>query len=129
MKVSSQYTGCAYICCQSRGTIFAMRPRMCEARCGTCTQGKIKNRVLYASNPQIAFACFRAPTDETIAARQVPRRRTPCQARDHLAFRRNQILQMFADRLLIAKIVILLQQAVEQRLLRGAPHLLKLQHA
>src|SRR5450755_424993 len=47
--IVGQYSGCAYSCCQSRATIFAIRPRMCEARCGTATQGKIKNRVLYAS--------------------------------------------------------------------------------
>jgi len=27
-----------------------MRPSRCEAKCGTCTQGRIKNRVLYASS-------------------------------------------------------------------------------
>src|SRR5450631_569864 len=53
MKVSNQNTGCAYICCQSRGTIFAMRPRMCEAKCGTATHGKIKNRVLYANRRRL----------------------------------------------------------------------------
>src|SRR5450755_1697455 len=57
----------------------------------------------------------------------MPRRRTPRQARDRLALGRYQILQVFTDRLLISKIVILLQQAVEQRLPRRAPHLLKLQ--
>ena len=34
---------------------------------------------------------------------------------------------MFANRLLIAKVVMFLHQAVEQRFLRGAPHLLELE--
>ena len=31
-----------------RGKSFAMRPRMCEARYGTSTHGRMRNRVLYA---------------------------------------------------------------------------------
>jgi hypothetical protein len=40
--------------------------------------------------------------------------------------RPHQILEVFAHRLLVAEIMMLLHQAVEQRLLRGAPHLLEL---
>ena len=53
------------------------------------------------------------------------RRALPSQARNHLSARLYQILQVLAHRLLIAEIVILLHQAVEQRLFRRAPHLHK----
>jgi hypothetical protein len=59
----------------------------------------------------------------------MPGRRTPRQACDGLSFRRYLILQVFTHRLLISQLVILLQQTVEQRLLRCAAHRLELQGA
>ena len=43
--------------------------------------------------------------------------------------RPHQILQMFAHRLLIAEIVMMLDEAVEQRLIPGAADLLDLQRS
>ena len=91
--------------------------------------GQNQKACVVGEQAQVTFARFRAPANETIAARQVPRGRTPRQTSNRLAFGRDQILQVFAHRLLVAEIVILLQQAVEQRFLRRAPHLLKRQWA
>ena len=77
----------------------------------------------------VALARFLAPAEVTVAHLQVARRALPSQARDHLASGFHQILQVLAHRLLIAQIVILLHQAVEQRLLRRAAHLYKLQRS
>src|SRR6516162_3365991 len=66
-----------------------------------------------------------APADVTVAAAQMARRRTPGQARDRSAFGPDQILQLLAHRLLIAQIMMMLDEAVEQRLLRRSPHLLE----
>src|SRR4051794_8935362 len=76
---------------------------------------------------KVSLARLRAPTNEAIAARQMSRRRTPRQTSDRLSVARNQILQMFAHRLFIAEIVILLHQAVEQSFLRCASNLLKVE--
>src|SRR5260370_34895964 len=68
----------------------------------------------------------RAPTDIPIAAAQVTRCRTPRQAGDRTPLRPDQILELLADRLLIAQVMMLFHQAVEQRFVPRAPHLLKL---
>jgi hypothetical protein len=69
---------------------------------------------------------FRAPTEIPIAATQVTRCRTPCQASDRPPLSPDQILELLADRLLIAQVMMLFHQAIEQRFVPGAPHLLKL---
>ena len=74
----------------------------------------------------IAAPRFGAPADITVATAQVPRRRGPGQAGDRPPLRPHQILQVFSHRLLIAEIMVLLKQAVEQRLFGSAPHLLEL---
>src|ERR1700761_101048 len=53
----------------------------------------------------------------------------PSQTCDHLAVAEYQILQVLANRLFVSKIVILLDQAVEQCFLRSASHLLKIETA
>ena len=68
---------------------------------------------------------FVAPFDVAVAHFQVARRTLPGQARDHLPARFYQILQVLANRLFVAQIVILLHQTVEQRLFRRAPYLHK----
>src|ERR1700687_3360106 len=50
------------------------------------------------------------------------RRRAEGQTRHGPSLSPDQILQMLADRLAVAQIVVLRQQAVEQRLVRGAPY-------
>ena len=58
--------------------------------------------------------------------RQVPRRRTPRQTGHRPPLRPDQILQVLAHGLLIAQVVKLLHQAVEQRFVGRAPHELNL---
>src|ERR1035437_2151894 len=65
------------------------------------------------------------PADVAIATTKMARSRRPGQARDGTAFSPHNILKVFANRLLIAKVVMFLHQAVKQRLMRGAPHLLR----
>ena len=72
---------------------------------------------------------FRAPADIAVAAAQMARRRTPRQAGDRTALRPDQILQVLPDRLFIAEVMMLLHQAVEQRLVGRSPHLLELDRA
>ena len=67
------------------------------------------------------------PTDVAVAASDVTRSRRPGQARNGPAFSPHQILELLSHRLLVAKIMMFLHQAVEQRLLRGAPHRLELE--
>ena len=66
-----------------------------------------------------------APADIAVAAAQMARRRTPCQARDRPPLRPYQILQMLANRLLVTEVMMLLHQAVEQRLVARSPDLLQ----
>src|SRR5574337_12491 len=67
------------------------------------------------------------PANEPVAAAQMPWRTRPRQARNRLAARFDQILQVLTYRLFVFQVVILLHQAVEQRLLPAAPHLYDLQ--
>jgi hypothetical protein len=59
-----------------------------------------------------------------VPAAQMARRRTPGQAGDRPPLRPHQIFQMLAHRLLVAEVVMLLEEAVEQRLIAGAADLL-----
>src|SRR5580698_8866941 len=68
-----------------------------------------------------------APADVAIATANVARRRRPCQAGDRPALRPYEVFQVFADRLFVAQVMMFFHQAIEQRLVRGTPHLLKLQ--
>src|SRR5215471_572612 len=72
----------------------------------------------------VASPCFRTPADIAVAATQVARSRTPRQASNRTALRPTNVLQMLADRLFIAEVMVMLHQAVEQRLISGASHLL-----
>jgi hypothetical protein len=75
--------------------------------------------------------CARVPhrSIPAVAQLQVPWRAAPGQAGNRLPACFHQILEVLAHWLLIAEIVILLQQTVEQRFLWGAAHLLKLQRS
>src|SRR5580658_1422822 len=57
------------------------------------------------------------------------RRALPGQTGDHLTAGFHKILQVFTDGLFVTQIVILLHQTVEQRLVRRAAHLYKLQRS
>src|SRR5215467_3282831 len=87
-----------------------------------------KTRVV-SDEPDVALPGFLAPADETIATAQMARRRTPRHAGDRPHMRPDQIFQMLAHRLLVAKIVVMLDEAVEQRLIAGAADLLHLQRS
>ena len=67
-------------------------------------------------NQMLRKARFGAPSYITVAAAQMTRGRTPCHAGDEASMCPHQILQMLAHRLFIAKVMMLLHQAVEQRL-------------
>src|SRR5262249_59087791 len=66
------------------------------------------------------------PADEPVTAAYMPRCARPCQTRDHLTAYLDQVFQPLAHWMLVTKIVVLFQQAVEQRLLLALPHLLVL---
>ena len=85
-----------------------------------------KSRVV-GEEADVPPARFRAPADIVVAAAQMTRRRTPRQTGNRPPVRPHQILQMFAHRLLIAKVMMLFHQTVEQRLISGSSYLLKLQ--
>src|SRR6516162_2054107 len=67
------------------------------------------------------------PADEPVTAAYMPRCARPCQTRDHLTACCDQVFQPLANWMSVTKIVVLFQQAVEQRLLFALPHLLDLQ--
>src|SRR5712691_11291550 len=96
-----------------------MRPRMCDAKCGTVTHGRIRKRVLYATPRMLRR---RASADQPMKRSRGPRWRG---AGDRAIGRDDEIFQVLADRLLIPEIVMLREQAVEERLVRRTPHLVE----
>src|ERR1051326_2949575 len=70
--------------------------------------------------------CFRAPADIAVTTAQMSRCRTPRQTRYRATLRPTNILQVLAHRLFIAEVMILLHQAIEQRLIGSASYLLEL---
>ena len=80
-----------------------------------------KARVI-GEETDVAPPRFAAPADVAVAAPQMTRRRTPRQARQWTPLRPHQIFQVLADRLLVPQVMVGFHQAVEQRLIRGAPH-------
>jgi len=94
---------------------------MWEARCGTVTQGKIKNLVSVGQQRDVLQPRLRAPADEAVPTAQMTWRRAPGHTGDGPAARKDHVLQVLAHGLRVAQIVVLLQQAVEQRLLGRAP--------
>src|SRR6516164_10198227 len=70
--------------------------------------------------------CLGVPADVAVTAAQMARRRTPRHAGDRSSVRPGQILQVLAYWLLIAKIVMMFHEAVEQRFIGGASHRLDL---
>src|SRR5215831_18677290 len=84
-----------------------------------------KTRVV-GDKADVPSPCFRAPADIPVTAAQMSRCRTPRQTRYRATLRPTNILQVFAHRLFIAEVVMLLHQAVEQRLIGSASYLLEL---
>ena len=75
----------------------------------------------------IAAPGFGRPAKEAIAAAQVTGRRTPRQAGDRTPLPPHHVLQVFAYGLLVAKVMMVLDQTVEERFIARAPDLLKVQ--
>src|SRR5207247_10881422 len=89
----------------------------------------MRNQVstVVGDQPNVAATALQVPADKPIARPQMPRRARPRQTCNGLAPHFHQKFQVLPDRLLVSEIVILLDQAVEQRLVRAAPHQLNLQ--
>src|SRR6266699_249089 len=67
------------------------------------------------------------PAEKAVPAAQIMCRRGPCKTGHRPLSGVDQKFQVFPDRLFVAEIVILLEQAVEQLFLRRAPHRAELQ--
>src|SRR4030095_10818565 len=78
-----------------------------------------------SNEANIPSARLGAPSYITVAAAQMTRGRTPCHTGDRASLCPHQTLQVFAYRLLIAKIVMLFHQAVEQRFVGRLSNLLQ----
>src|SRR6516162_6781501 len=89
--------------------------------------GQNQEPCVVSQEANIAPPGFRTPADVAIAGTQMTWRTRPSQASNRSQLSPHQILEVLANRLLIAKVMVLFQQAVKQRLLGGAPHELKLQ--
>src|ERR1051325_1995269 len=87
-----------------------------------------KTRVV-GDEADVAPPCLRAPADIAVTAAQMSRCRTPRQTRYRTTLRPTNILQVFAHRLFIAEVVVLLHQAIEQRLIGSASYRLDLNRA
>src|SRR5215510_13909721 len=94
-----------------------------------CNPGQNQESSVIGDEANIAPPRFGAPADVAVTAAQMARGRTPRHTRYRTSLCPTNILQVLADRLLIAEVVILLHQAVEQRLIRGASHRLDLNRA
>src|SRR5256885_12858892 len=81
-----------------------------------------KTRVV-CDTANVAPPRFRIPTDVAVAAAEMAWRRTPRQTRDRPTLSPHDILQMLAHRLLIAQIVMVLDEAVDHRLFRRPSYL------
>jgi len=87
------------------------------------THGRIRKRVLYASRRTLRR---RASADQPMKRSRGPRWRGADAHATHAhgpIRRDDQIFQVLADGLLVPEIVVLRQQAVEERFVRGATHL------
>src|ERR1044071_6377839 len=78
---------------------------------------------------EVTFAGLHAPADITVTAAQMSRRRTPCHAGDRSSLRPDQILLMLAHRLLVAEVVMMLNEAIEKHLIGRAADLLYFQRS
>src|SRR5436305_14731981 len=94
-----------------RGQVRDLHPRQYQKPCVVCDK------------PNVAPPRFRTPTDVAVAAAEMTWRRTPCQTRDRPTVTPYDIFQMLAHRLLIAQIVMVLDEAVEHRLFRRPSYL------
>ena len=71
-----------------------------------------KTRIV-SNEADVTPSRFGVPSYISVPAAQVARCRTPRQTRDRPALRPHQILQVFAHRLLVTQIVMVLDQAIE----------------
>jgi len=77
------------------------------------------------NEPNVLAASLGRPADEAVPAAQVTWRRGPRHAGDGPTLRVYQVLEVLADRLRVAEVVVLLKETVEKRLIRRPPHLAK----
>src|SRR5260370_41297754 len=91
---------------------------------GNATPGENGKTSVVGNEADVAPPRFRVPADIAIPAAQMARRRTPRQARDRTALRPGPILGVFPNRLFVFQVVMMLHQAIEQRLVARARHLL-----
>src|SRR5580700_1923695 len=88
-----------------------------------------KTRIV-SNKADVPPPCFRAPSYISVPTAKVARGRTPRHTGDGsgLAFIESpgQILQVLAHGLFIAQVMIMLHEAVEQRLVGGSPYLFEL---
>jgi hypothetical protein len=89
--------------------------------------GQDQESRVVSDEAEVATACFGVPTDVAVATAQMTYGRGPCQAGDRPPLPPHQVLQVFSRRLLVAEIMMFLQQTVPQRFFPGAPHQLELQ--
>src|SRR5579864_3871335 len=75
----------------------------------------------------ITTALFGAPANVAVATAQMTRSRAPSQAGNRPPLPPHQVLQVFSHRLLIAEVMMFLQQTVPQRLSPGATNQFELQ--
>src|SRR5580658_8816772 len=87
--------------------------------------GQNQEPCVVSHEADVAPPRFGGPAYVAIAAAQMTRRRTPRHAGDGSCLRPHQILQMLAHGLLITQIVVMLNEAVEQRLVGCSSDLLK----
>src|SRR6266498_1399925 len=69
------------------------------------------------------------PTDEPVTRPEMARGGRPCQAGNRTILRVDEELEVFSDRLRIPKIVVALNEAVEERFFPRTPHLAELERA
>lgn len=110
-------------------TLPIARQHSCHATENVSSQVRYSNPRQYqkasvvGDESDIALARLLIPADKTIPAAQMPWRRTPSHTGDRPSVGPHQILEMLAHRLLVAQIVVVLDEAVEQGLVGGAAHL------
>ena len=73
------------------------------------------------------FSALCRPADKSVPTADMPRRRGEGHTGHRSAKGKDKILEVLADRLAVPQVVILLDQAVEEFLRCGAPHLADLQ--
>ena len=90
---------------------------------GLIRQRAMGPHLIVAPSPDLdLLSRLRQPADKAVAGAQMARGRRPSQTPNGAPQGVDQILQMLAHRLGVAQVMVAFQQAVEERLLRRAPH-------